>query len=109
MPSFTILFIAAGALVASPPTAANEEPDQDDAAAKRIFSRVSFLFRTCDEVLQILGDPATISDHNETAGKDPLSPLSYVFDTGFGGLKYTFEFGRWDKPRVTVVRVEGLN
>jgi hypothetical protein len=75
-------------------------------AAQRIFSRVSFLFRTREEVLDLLGDPATISDYNEPAGKDPSSPLVYVFDTGLGGLKYTIHFGQLDRVRVTRVQVE---
>lgn len=76
-------------------------------AAQRIFARVSFLFRTRGEVLELLGDPATISDYNEPAGKDPTGPLVYVFDTGFGGLKYTISFGQLDRVRVTRVQVEG--
>jgi len=78
-------------------------------AAQRIFSRVPFLFRTREEVLQLLGDPATISDYNEPAGKDPVSPLVYVFDTGFGGLRYTIGFGQLDRVRVTRIEVEGQN
>ena len=75
-------------------------------AAQRIFSRVSFLFRTRAEVLELLGDPATISDYNKPAEKDPTSPLVYVFDTGFGGLKYTIRFGQLDRVRVTQVQVD---
>jgi hypothetical protein len=71
-------------------------------AAQRIFSRVAFLFRTRDEVLRLLGDPATISDYGEPAGKDPASPLVYVFDAGEGGLQYTLEFDK----QGTVVRVQ---
>jgi len=78
-------------------------------AAQRIFSRISFLFRTRAEVLELLGDPATISDYNEPAGKDPASPLVYVFDTGFGGLKYTISFGQLDRVRVTQVQVDSQN
>lgn len=76
-------------------------------AAKRVFSRVSFLFRTRDEVLSLLGDPATISDYNKPAAEDARSPLVYVFDTGFGGLKYTIHFGQLDRLRATQVTVEG--
>jgi hypothetical protein len=54
-------------------------------AAQRVFSRVSFLLRSRKEVLDLLGDPATISDYGRPAGEDPSSPLVYVFDTGFGG------------------------
>jgi hypothetical protein len=71
-------------------------------AAKRIFSRVSFLFRTRNEVLRLLGDPATISDYSEPAGKEPASPLVYVFDSGLGGLQYTIAFDK----QGTVIRVQ---
>jgi RNA polymerase sigma factor (sigma-70 family) len=78
-------------------------------AAQRIFSRVAFLFRTREEVLEILGDPATISDYNEPVSKDPLSPLVYVFDTGYGGLRYTIRFSGRDPVRVTQVQVESAS
>ena len=79
-------------------------------AARRIFARVAFLYRTRDEVLGLLGDPATISDYNEPAGKGPASPLVYVFDSGWGGYKYTIRFGELlGRVRVTAVEVEGQN
>jgi hypothetical protein len=78
-------------------------------AAQRIFSRISFLFRTRAEILELLGDPATISDYNEPAGKDLASPMVYIFDTGFGGLKYTISFGHLDRVRVTQVQVDSQN
>ena len=77
------------------------------AAAQRIFSRVSFLFRSREEVLDLLGDPATISDYGRPAGKDPSSPLVYIFDTGLGGMMFTISFGR--PPKVNQVRVDYLN
>lgn len=76
-------------------------------AAQRIFSRVPFLFRTREEVLRLLGDPATISDYNEPAGKDPANPLVYVFDTGFGGLQYTIGFDK--QGNVIRVQVDSRN
>ena len=78
-------------------------------AADRIFSRISFLNRTRDEVLELLGDPASISDYNQPAGTDPTSPLEYVFDTGLGGTKYTIRFGQSDRVRVTHVQVDSLD
>ena len=78
------------------------------AAAQRIFSRVSFLFRSREEVLDLLGDPATISDYGRPAGKDPSSPLVYVFDTGLGGLMFTISF-RGRPPKVDQVRVDYLH
>lgn len=78
-------------------------------AAQRIFSRVAFLFRTRAEVLECLGDPATISDYNQPAAKEPNSPFVYTFDSGFGGLRYTLRFGQLDAVRVIRVEVEGLD
>lgn len=78
-------------------------------AAQRIFSKVPLLFKTRDEVFDIFGDPATISDYNRPAGKEPGSPLVYVFDSGFGGLRYTLSFSHHDKMRVTRIEVDGQN
>ena len=77
-------------------------------AAKRIFSRVSFLFRTREEVLDLLGDPATISDYGRPAGNDPSSPLEYLFDTGYDGVRFTLSFSKLS-PTVDQVRVEYLD
>jgi WD40 repeat protein len=52
------------------------------ASAYRIFSRVSFLFRSRAEVLELLGDPATVSDYGKPAGKD--------LPSGDGCLQYQF-------------------
>lgn len=76
-------------------------------AAHNIFSRVSFLFKSRDEVLEILGDPATISDYNRPAGKEPGSPLVYIFDSGFGGWKYTISFDKLRPEVVMEVKAEG--
>ena len=43
-------------------------------AAVRIFTRVPFLFRTRDDVLELLGDPATISDYNRPPDKGAVEP-----------------------------------
>jgi len=74
-------------------------------AALRIFQRISFLFKPRDDVLKLLGDPATLP-YGEKAGSDPKSPLVYVFDTGFGGLQYTISFDQFDQVRVSQVRIE---
>jgi hypothetical protein len=79
------------------------------AAAHRIFSRVPFLFKSRDEVLEILGDPATISDYNRPASKEPGSPLVYVFDTGLGGWKYTIAFEKLRPEVVVEMKAEGQN
>ncbi len=132
--ALSILFFAVGAVFAAEPKAAEPyegfkadqallrkqfvHPDRDGMkgakassgeacdAAMRIFSRVSFLFRTRAEVLELLGDPATISDYNRPADKDPMKPLSYTFDSGFGGLRYVLEF---EQGKVFAVRVESQN
>jgi hypothetical protein len=78
-------------------------------AAQRIFSRIAFLYRTRDEVLALLGDPASISDYNNPAGQDRTSSLAYVFDGGEGGYVYTIRFGELlGDVRVTAVEVGGL-
>ena len=77
------------------------------AAARRIFGQVSFLFRSRAEVLDLLGDPATISDYGRPAGKDPADPLVYRFDTGLGGWQFTIGFDR--RGRAIEVRVEVLD
>lgn len=75
-------------------------------AAMRVFSKMSFLFRTREEVLKLLGDPATINDYNQPAAQDPQAPLVYRFDSGFGGLKYTLGF---EQGQVFRVEVESQN
>ena len=77
-------------------------------AARRIFSRVSFLFRSREEVLNLLGDPATTSDYGRPTDKDPSIPLVYVFDTGYGGLMFTISFDKLSS-KVDQVRVDYLN
>ncbi len=77
-------------------------------AALRIFQRVSFLFKTRDDVLKLLGGPTTLP-YGEMAGSDPKSPLVYVFDTGLGGLQYTISFDQFDKVRVSQVHVDSRN
>jgi hypothetical protein len=82
--------------------ASSEEAIQ---AAHRIFSRISFMFRSRADVIKILGDPATISSYGVPSKPDKESDLVYLFDSGFGGAKYTLKFrngGVWS------VSVEGL-
>ena len=75
-------------------------------AARRLFSKVSFLFRSRETVLEILGDPATISAYGVKAEEKKDSPLIYRFDTGFGGSEYKLTF-RQDE--VVKIEVGGLN
>jgi hypothetical protein len=78
-------------------------------ASVRIFSHISFLFRTRAEVLELLGDPAIVSDYNKPVSKDPSSPLVYIFDTGYGGWKYTISFDKQSTPQVNLVQVDGID
>ena len=61
-------------------------------AARRVFAKVSFLFKGREEVIQILGDPASISDYGIKMEKRMDSPMIYRFDTGYvrGTYKLTF-------------------
>lgn len=74
-------------------------------AAQRTFRNVPFLFKTRQDVLDILGDPATVSDYGEPSADRPDSPLVYRFDHGYGGNQYTLGF---DGGRVDRIRVEPL-
>ena len=58
-------------------------------AAHRIFSNVRFEGKTREEVLEILGDPSTISDYGRREEHFPADKLVYVFDDGWGGVTYT--------------------
>ena len=61
-------------------------------AAQRVFQRVDFVGMTKDQVLDLLGDPATISVYGSPAEPGPNEPLIYLFDVGFGGVRYTLPF-----------------
>ena len=61
-------------------------------AATRVFERVDLVGMTKDEVLELLGDPATISGYGIPAEPGPDEPLIYRFDCGFGGVQYTLPF-----------------
>ena len=61
-------------------------------AAQRLFSNVSFLFKKRSEVIEILGDPATLSDYGIKNQAKEDSDLVYLFDSGFGGAQYTLKF-----------------
>jgi hypothetical protein len=61
-------------------------------AAGRLFNKVTFVGLSRERVLAILGDPKTISDYGVAAATEPDSPLTYRFDSGFGGWNYVIEF-----------------
>ena len=65
-------------------------------AAHRLFAKASFLSKTRDEVLNLLGDPSSISDYGVKMEKGKDAPIIYRFDTGFGGAEYKLTF-RHDK------------
>ena len=75
------------------------------AAARRLFTKVPFLFCSRDEILRILGDPATISDYGVKAKEGENASLVYRFDTGWGGAQYKLSF--W-KNSVVGVEYAGL-
>jgi hypothetical protein len=61
-------------------------------AAARLFKNVNFIGLSRERVLEMLGDPKTISDYGIAADAKPDSPLTYRFDSGFGGWQYVIEF-----------------
>ena len=63
-------------------------------AAQRIFANITFVGMRRGQILQILGDPRTISDYGVPMGEKSNSPLLYRFDTGFGGVEYAILFNR---------------
>ena len=71
-------------------------------AAGRIFKNVGFLHRERAAVLQMLGDPAAVSDYGKAAEDDPSAPLVYVFDNGENSLTYTLDFARGQCTSVSV-------
>ena len=71
------------------------------AAAKRIFSQITFVGMSKDQVLRLLGDPKTISDYGEEKGEGADDPLVYRFDAGDSGYQWTIFFREG-----TVVEVE---
>ena len=74
-------------------------------AAIRIFRRASFIGITREEVLDLLGDPATISDYGQPVTEGPNSTLVYRFDSGLGGWQYTIGF---EADRVRSVQADSL-
>lgn len=61
-------------------------------AAQRLFSKIPFLFKTRKDVIQVLGDPATISDYGVASTKGVDADLVYRFDSGYGGYEYKLKF-----------------
>lgn len=84
-------------LMASAPEAA--------AAAQRIFSSFRFEGATRLEVLKLLGDPRTISDYAKREEVSDHERLVYLFDTGFGGMRYILRF---ESGRVRALETESL-
>lgn len=75
-------------------------------SAQRIFQNIDFVGKTEAEVLEMLGDPETISSFGIAAGDKDRSTLVYRFDTGWGGSEYTLLF---DNGVVSSLRVGGIN
>lgn len=75
-------------------------------AAHRIFKNIRFVGLSRAQVLAILGDPKTISSYGVAADAAADSPLTYRFDSGFGGWEYVIRFA---KGVVTQVDQKGLD
>ncbi len=58
-------------------------------AAHRVFANIDFVGMTKAAALELLGEPATISDYGIPAEPGDDEPLAYRFDHGFGGVQYT--------------------
>ena len=71
------------------------------AAAHRVFTKVNFIGMTRKDVLQMVGDPETISDYGEKVGQGPDAPLVYRFDNGMDGDQWTIEFTNRIVTKVT--------
>ncbi len=61
-------------------------------AARRIFTKYEFVGKSRAHVLDLLGDPQSISSYGVSAQPQPDAPLVYRFDSGFGGWEYTLNF-----------------
>ncbi len=61
-------------------------------AARRVFTRIDFIGKPKAEVLEMLGDPKTVSSYGIAAQPGENTPLVYRFDSGFGGWQYTLQF-----------------
>ena len=78
--------------------------DEAISAARRIFSKVTFLYKTKKEVLQILGDPKTISSYGVSMKESSPDVLIYRFDSGFGGCDYQLKLTNNIVTSVTVIQ-----
>lgn len=75
-------------------------------AACRLFSKISMLFKSREEVLSILGDPSSISDYGVKVKTGKDADLVYRFDSGYGGWEFTIKFRN---DRAWVVQADSLN
>lgn len=63
-------------------------------AAHRIFKNIRLVGLSRAQVLAILGDPKTISGYGVAADSAADSPLTYRFDSGFGGCEYVIRIAK---------------
>ena len=87
------------------PPVRGASPESGQAAA-RIFERIDFVGMTKEEVLSLLGDPATVNDYGIVAEPGDNSPLKYRMVSGLGGMQYTLEF---KNKKVQKLRREGID
>ena len=76
------------------------------AAARRIFTRITFVEMSKEAVLRLLGDPETISDYGIPMGPGVDDPLVYRVCSGRGGSQWTILF---QDGAVTRVEHTGIN
>ena len=84
----------------------NASSDEAIQAAMRVFGNIDFVGMTKDQVLELLGDPATISDYGVPAEPGQDKPLVYRFDCGEDGVEYTFAF---ENGKVVAVEELGMD
>ena len=90
----------------SSPSGLSVSSGEAERAAMRVFAGIDFVGMSKQEVLAILGDPATISDRGVPAGPDPDGPLTYRFDTGLDGVQFTVVF---EDGEVVSIKTLGLD
>lgn len=83
-----------------PGAVAGSVSDKTAAAAKEVFSRISFLHKASKEVVALLGTPG------ERKTDASVEILVYRYDTGFGGWEYSLSF-RGD--RVFKIEARGID
>ena len=77
-------------LPSDPPVQASSKEASE--AAARVLERLNFVGMSKENVLWILGDPATVSDYGIKAEAGADKPLIYRISNGLGGIDYYLVF-----------------